>query len=163
MKIYNIKDEYIAYLRQFDEKVAINKKESRPYVGIVLEIGTIKYYAPLSSPKPKHRKMKNGKDFRKIANGAFGAINFNNMIPVLASELILIDIDSIEDVQYRRLIQNQVIAIRADKDGIFRTAKELYALLLKDENTLTDFEKRIKERCCNVQLLEKVYTTFIMK
>ena len=63
MKFYNIKDDYIHYLRQFDSKVAENKGESRPYVGIMLEVNGTKYYAPFSSPKPKHQHMKNTKDF----------------------------------------------------------------------------------------------------
>lgn len=58
MKLYYIKNNYIEYLRQFDIKVAENKKESRPYIGIVLQIESIKYYAPFSSPKPKHKRMK---------------------------------------------------------------------------------------------------------
>ena len=57
----------------------------------------LKYYAPFTSPKPKHLKMKNGKDFRKIKQGEYGAINFNNMIPVPDSTLILIDIANIAD------------------------------------------------------------------
>lgn len=56
MKFYHIKDIFIAYLRQFDSKVAENKNESRPYVGIVLQIEDIKYYAPFSSPKRSTRK-----------------------------------------------------------------------------------------------------------
>ena len=99
MKFYHVKDNFIAYLRQFDSKVSENKNESRPYVGIVLQIENIKYYAPFSSPKPKHRNMKNGKDFRKINNGIYGAINFNNMIPVLDSVLMEIDIINIPDVK----------------------------------------------------------------
>ena len=66
MKFFHIKEDFISYLRQFDTKVAENKKQTRPYVGIVLEINSIKYYAPFSFPKPKHKKMKNAKDFRKI-------------------------------------------------------------------------------------------------
>ena len=107
MKFYHIKEDFITYLRQFDTKVAENKNQTRPYVGVVLEINSVKYYAPFSSPKPKHIKMKNGKDFRKINNGLYGAINFNNMIPVLDSALIEIDIANIADVKYRRLLQNQ--------------------------------------------------------
>ena len=42
----------------------------------------MKYFAPLSSPKQKHLKMKNDIDFYKLSNGKLGAINFNNMIPV---------------------------------------------------------------------------------
>lgn len=49
MKFYHIKDDYIRYLRQYDSKVAENKNESRPYLGIVLEINSIRYYAPFTS------------------------------------------------------------------------------------------------------------------
>lgn len=38
------------------------------------------YFAPLSSPKPKHLKLKSKLDFLKIDNGKLGAIN--NMLPV---------------------------------------------------------------------------------
>ena len=86
MKFYNIKDEYINYLKKYDAKVADNKKGKRPYVGVVLEIDGIKYYTPFTSPKEKHRKMKNTKDFRKINQGIYGAINFNNMIPVVEKQ-----------------------------------------------------------------------------
>ena len=58
MKFYNIKDEYINYLKKYDAKVVDNKKGKRPYVGVVLEIDGIKYYTPFTSPKEKHRKMK---------------------------------------------------------------------------------------------------------
>ena len=53
--------------------------ELRPFVGVLLEINKCKYFAPLSSPKPKHIKMKNQVDFYKIDSGKLGAINLNNM------------------------------------------------------------------------------------
>ena len=158
MKFYHIKDDYIVFLRQFDSKVSENKNQTRPYVGIVLEIDTIKYYAPFSSPKPKHRKMKNSKDFRKIHKGIYGAINFNNMIPVLNDALIEIDISNIPDVQYRRLLQNQYNSIKADEEGIMKTAANLRELIFDDENNLTEHDKIVKQRCCNLQLLEEKYT-----
>ena len=49
MKFYHIKDDFIAHLQKFDTKVAENKKQTRPYVGVVLEINSVKYYAPFSS------------------------------------------------------------------------------------------------------------------
>lgn len=58
MKFYHIKEDFITYLRQFDAKVAENKNQTRPYVGIVLEVNSVKYYAPFSSPKPKHKNAK---------------------------------------------------------------------------------------------------------
>lgn len=104
MKFYHIKDDFISFLRQYDSKVSENKNQTRPYVGVVLEINSIKYYAPFSSPKPKHKKMKNGKDFRKINNGIYGAINFNNMIPVLDEVLIEIDIANIQDFRINTIL-----------------------------------------------------------
>ena len=74
MKFYHIVDAYIDFLRNYDPKVAYNKNEERPYVGVVVQIGAIKYYAPFTSPKPKHRTMKNSVDFRKISGGQYGAI-----------------------------------------------------------------------------------------
>lgn len=160
MKFYHIKDDFITFLRQFDQKVPDNKNESRPYVGVVLEIETIKYYAPFTSPKLKHKKMKNGKDFRKINNGIYGAINFNNMIPVLASVLIEIDIANITDVKYRRLLQNQYNYIKADESAILRTAENLRKMIFENENDLSEHDKIIKQRCCNLPLLEKKYCEY---
>lgn len=157
MKFYHIKEDFITYLRQFDTKVAENKNQTRPYVGIVLEVNSVKYYAPFSSPKPKHKKMKNGKDFRKINNGLYGAINFNNMIPVSDSALIEIDIANIADVKYRRLLQNQYNSIKADEKGILKTAENLRKLIFDAETNLSAHDKVIKQRCCDLVLLEEKY------
>lgn len=101
--------------------------------------------------------MKNGKDFRKINNGLYGAINFNNMIPVLDSALIEIDIANITDVKYRRLLQNQYNSIKSDEKGILRTAENLRKLLFDEERNLSEYDRIIKQRCCNLVLLEEKY------
>jgi protein AbiQ len=160
MKFYNIEDDYILFLRNYDTKVAENKKVSRPYIGIVLEINGIKYYAPLTSPKPKHKNMKNGKDFRKISQGQYGAINFNNMIPVPDSALLIIDIENEPDPKYRRLLQNQYKAIKADRKSIEKTAENLRNLILTEEEKLGSYDMKIKARCCNLKLLETVYVKY---
>lgn len=38
MDIYHIKDTYIEFIKAYDNRVAENKNESRPYVGIILLI-----------------------------------------------------------------------------------------------------------------------------
>ena len=58
LKLYYISNDYIDYLRKFDDKVRFNKNHSRPYVGIVYTYNNNNYFAPLSSPKPKYQKMK---------------------------------------------------------------------------------------------------------
>lgn len=104
--------------------------------------------------------MKNGKDFRKINGGIYGAINFNNMIPVVDSALILIGIANMQDVKYRRLLQNQYNFIRADKDNILRLAKNLRGLVTTPAENLSEHDKQVKLRCCNLELLEEKYKVY---
>ena len=163
MKFYYVIDTYIQYLRDYDTKVAENKKESRPYVGVVVEIEDIKYYAPFTSPKRKHLNMKNSKDFRKIKNGIYGAINFNNMIPVPDNALVLIDIDNEPNEKYRRLLQNQYKAILSDSEIIIKTAEKLRKLILQEEETLSEYDRKIKARCCDLRTLEKIYKMYDQK
>lgn len=154
MQFYYIKDEFIDFLRMYDEKVCENKKEHRPYIGIVLEIDGLQYYAPFSSPKPKHKNMKNSKDFRKIHGGIYGAINLNNMVPVVKEALILIAFDRIKNRQYRRLLQNQYKYINADAEKIKKAAHALRRLIFTEDCDLSRSDRNIKQRCCNLPLLE---------
>lgn len=50
-----IDEKYIEYLSRYENKVA--QKKNRIWIGVLLEINNIKYFAPLSSPKEKHMKM----------------------------------------------------------------------------------------------------------
>ena len=68
LRIYKIDVEYNNFLRQFDENVKDNSisKERRPYIGVLFDINDLKYFAPMASPRPKHRMIKNSIDFEKI-------------------------------------------------------------------------------------------------
>ena len=162
MRIYNITDDYINYLHQFDEKVCFNKHEKRPYIGIVLQIGDLKYYAPFTSPKQKHANMKNTIDFRKIGNGNYGAILLNNMIPVIDEALIEVDINSIQDYKYRRLLQNQYIELNNDFEIIQKNASKIRTIAFLDESELSSHQRLIKSRICNLKLLEEKYNNIEM-
>lgn len=65
---YCADDEYCDFLRKSDPCVpyTMDKKRNRPFVGIVFSINGYKYYAPLTSPKPKHLAMKNQIDFPTV-------------------------------------------------------------------------------------------------
>ena len=125
MEFYYVSDKYIQFLKAVDGRVSDNDCTKRPYIGVVVAIGDVKYYAPLTYPKTKHQKMKNSKDFRKIAGGKYGAINFNNMIPVPNEALIHIVIDDIEDPAYQRLLRNQYSCVQNDSAQIQKTAQRL--------------------------------------
>lgn len=79
LKIYYIEEEYIEYLRKYDSKVVYNKKNNRPYLGVVYTFDNFNYFAPLSSPKEKHLKInEKALDIFKIKRGKLGVVNINN-------------------------------------------------------------------------------------
>ena len=72
LRIYEVKSEYIKYLSNYQKHIFAQSegKDKRKYIGIVFEIKGLKYFAPLSSYKDKHNKMKEGVDFIKIKDWA---------------------------------------------------------------------------------------------
>lgn len=65
LKLYEISEEYISYLRSFDSFVFSAKEDdrnhTRKYLGVVYTINNYNYYIPLSSPKNTDYQMINGK------------------------------------------------------------------------------------------------------
>ena len=153
MKLYNVANKYVDYLKNFDAKVPENKDAKRPFVGVIFTIDGNNFFAPLSSPKSKHLNMKNEADFHKINSGYQGAINFNNMIPIPNSELILMDIHAIPDENYRNLLNSQLKFINSNQDVLKKKAEKLYRLVESDNSTLTKHQLQIKQRCIDFILL----------
>lgn len=160
MRLYNVKTDYINFLKELDYRVPDNKGARRPFVGIIFSIHGHNYFAPLSSPKPKHRQLKNNKDLHKLAGGNYGVINFNNMIPIPDSELLAIDIETIEDEHYRNLLNAQLSFMKSIQETLKRKAENLYNLVSKDEAILGDFDKRVKQRCVDFVKLQNVYRDY---
>ena len=89
------------------------------------------YFAPLSSPKTKHLHMKEQVDFIKIAEGKYGVINFNNMIPINnIDNYEILDFDS-QESKYRNVLYNQFSWIRKHRNKISDKAENLYTLVKK--------------------------------
>ena len=55
LKIYRITEKYVRFLNTVDSRVQYNKGVRRPYVGIVLTVGSYRYFVPMESPKPNRR------------------------------------------------------------------------------------------------------------
>ena len=155
-KIVKIDQEYCDYLRNFDNKVMYNKgtKELRPFIGILFKVENFEYYAPLSSPKPKHKKMKDNIDFIKINNGNLGVVNFNNMIPVTSNNYEEIDLNkkanSIAELKRQNLLKYQLVWLNQNKYKVNAKALRLYK---NYKNNLLGY--KVKIRCCNFILLEE--------
>lgn len=153
---YKVDSEYCDFLRETDRCVpyTMEQKTTRPFVGIVFTVNGFNYYAPLTSPKPKHLHMKNQIDFLKINGGEWGAVNFNNMIPVpfvnlTKIEMRISDADTKSDVDYKNLLSNQLSWCNSHREVILKQARKLY-------DTITQGRAResLLSRCCNFHLLE---------
>ena len=144
---------YCDYLRKFDDKVPYNydKKELRPFIGVLFKIDKLMYFAPLSSPKPKHLKIKSKLDFLKIDNGKLGAINFNNMLPVTSKNIIELDLENDKsDKKYNKLLKEQLYWLNRNDEKLYGRSKKLYTKYI--DGTL---DINIAKRCCNFKLLEE--------
>lgn len=150
LQFYEVDDNYISYLRAFDEKVPQSKiedrKQSRKYIGVVFTVNNIMYLAPLSSFKQnKHTNMKEMVDFLKVGN--YAVINLNNMIPVKDSVVKPVYFEAVVDLKYKDVLENEYKIIKSKKEKILKNANIIY-------KQVTLFNKPIAKRCCNFKLLE---------
>ena len=133
----------------------MDQKSARPFVGIVFNINGFQYYAPLTSPKAKHLNMKNQVDFLKVNGGTWGAINFNNMIPVVPGCVEKIDMrittsDSKADRDYKNLLSNQLSWCNSHRVGILKQAEKLHAMIVQGKAWPS-----LMKRCCKFEVVEE--------
>ena len=156
LKIVKVNSQYCDYLRKFDNKVPYNigDKELRPFIGILFTVGEYEYFAPLSSPKEKHKKLKNTLDLIKIKDGEYGVINFNNMIPVANNNYVEFDLQKKNknkcEIFRIELLTNQLRWSTMNKKEVYTKSKLLYNLYKYNK-----LPKNVKDRCCNYPLLEE--------
>ena len=155
-KIVKVDSKYCDYLRQYDNKVSYNAgtKDLRSFIGVLFMIDKCEYFAPLSSPKPKHSKLKNTLDLIKIENGTYGVVNFNNMIPVMDKNYVIFDLNKKTENRAENfrleLLRNQLRWLTANKKDVNTKSKLLYNLYKSNK-----LPKNVKDRCCNFTLLEE--------
>lgn len=156
---YCVDADYCNFLRKSDPCVpyTMDCKSIRPFVGIVFSVNGLNYYAPLTSPKPKHLHMKNQIDFMKINGGRWGAINFNNMVPVHNRSLLKVDMrivstDTKADIDYKNLLGNQLSWCNSNKAVILSQANKLHKVITQGRGRL-----ELVNRCCNFLLDEEQY------
>ena len=165
LRFYRADVAYCDFLRQSDPCVPYiqDEKHARPFVGVLLTVNGLDYFAPLSSPKPKHKSMKNQVDFMKINNGKWGAINFNNMIPIHTSCLKVVDMkvsqsDDIAETAYKNLLANQLSWCNSNKAGILARAAKLYNIIINKQAW-----PELAKRCCDFLKDEEQYRAYCIQ
>ena len=157
---------YLKYLGIYENKVSL--KANRPFIGIVFKVNNKEYFAPLSSPKEKHKGMKTNIDFFKIDKGNLGIVNFNNMIPVINNDLCRNKLDlemlskslNTDDIKYFRLLKNQLEYCEKNKNIILAKAEKIYNIFTKNLDKLSESQKKMYRRINNFKVLEHASKEF---
>ncbi|WP_447077763.1 type III toxin-antitoxin system ToxN/AbiQ family toxin [Shewanella algae] len=160
MKFYIVSDDYITHLKTVDKHVPDNYGEGRAYIGIVMKIDGINYLAPLTSHKLKHNLLKAGLPtifkMHELDNeeNKLGMVQLSNMIPVLDSEVHLLDIDA-QSQSYQKLLNLQQQFLRKNSDRLVKKAQKLYRLVTVNKiNELVAIS-------CNFKSLEAAMDSFV--
>lgn len=152
IKLYEVVSRYIDYLAPHAQHLFHNKQagqqNERKYIGIILTVNGMDYFAPLSSFKEKHRRMQESLDFIKVKN--YAVINLNNMFPVPVGQYFYVDISKVRDLKYRSLLQAEYRYIKSIQQRIRKNAATLYRL--KVNGPVSPLTKR----CNDFAALEKL-------
>ena len=156
--IYEVNERYVDYLAPLAPHLFHNKRHgqkfSRKYIGVVLTVNDMDYFAPLSSFKDKHRKMKEGLDLIKLKD--YAVINLNCMFPVPENQCTYVDISKVEDPSYRSLLRAEYREIRALSGRIRKNARNLYQHKIKNGTST-----RLAARCNDFTVLETACKEFM--
>lgn len=149
--LYEIENEYIEYLLKFEPKV-MYPKEDRPYVGVLLQIGGMNYYAPLTSQIEKYSYATSNtlecyaiKEYAKDnCESKTAYLLFGNMIPI--GKQVKINIRRIRGITgYDGLLLKQSLVLKNTKERnrILKKADKIYKLRYKIpmlHNNCVDFK-----------------------
>ena len=159
VKVYEVSEDYVDYLVPHAPHLFRNKKQgqqnSRKYIGVVLHIEEIDYFAPLSSFKDKHKRMNETLDFIKIKN--YSVINLNNMFPIPNGCYSYVDISKEYNPKYKSLLLAEYRYIKSIQEKIRKNAATLYKLKTKGENSA------LTKRCNDFLLLESLCKKYSFK
>ncbi|MFC0475589.1 type III toxin-antitoxin system ToxN/AbiQ family toxin [Robertmurraya beringensis] len=179
-KIYSVSDRYITYLRKQVPGVYSNKVDirthTRKYIGVVYSINGYNYYIPLSSPKNTDYKIIGGKKVirksivpimritEKNSDGVIelkGTLRISHMIPVPSTELTLYDLNNEADLEYKDLVQKEIIFIRKNKNKIKNNVELIYKQKINNDETAnyvkTALDYKLLEEVCDQ--FNKVFIT----
>ena len=144
---YYVDKNYLSYLRNYETKVPLQNYNSHDkfYCGVVLSIGNVKYYAPIS-----HDTTKQQTSFLIYNKGkVISSIKFSFMIPVPNKCLTKIDFNTIaiNDLNYANLLRAEYNYCSAHEQEINKKAMAVYKIGRNPKHVLHRF-------CCDFKKLE---------
>lgn len=160
IKFYEIDRKYVEYLTPYAPHLfhssQAGQAHERKFIGVILEVNGMDYFAPLSSFKPKHVHLKEGLDFIKVKR--YAVINLNNMFPVPSGECSYVDFSAIKDARYKSLLLAEYRFVKSIQDKIRKNAAALYNHKLMNGNATP-----LSKRCNDFLLLESMCAKYKSK
>jgi len=153
MKLVSIDDRYIEKLRELFPSIMDNKRyhitHTRKYLGVLLVVNGLNYYAPLSSPKPRDYNsdgtikkdnmfslhMTKNEDGKQTL---LGTIKLNNMIPVPMNYVNTFAIETEGDEKYRDVLNDEFMWINKNQEHILKSATHIYNFKINEGKNKND-------------------------
>ena len=166
LNLYRVDIKLIRNLAHADDRVMSVSpqidKSTRPFIGVIVVCKDKQYCIPLSSPKEKHKTMKNDVDFMKVFDGdrLIAVLNFNEMIPVRADVIQPLNMrpDKSDDERtrhYKKMTSKQLAFCQKNQDAIVKKANRLYDLVTTEKASFN-----LRKRCCDFLKLESVLARY---
>lgn len=160
IRFYEISRDYVEYLAPVAPYLFHNSQSGqtneRKYIGVVLNVNGMAYFAPLSSFKQKHLRMNEGLDFIKVRN--YAVINLNCMFPVPDNECTYVDFAAETDLKYRSLLLAEYRYIKSIQTEIRENAAEVYKHKRVNGNSTP-----LARRCNDFALLETMCAAYKLR
>ncbi len=151
IKLYEVSPKYVDYLTGLASHLFHNKaagqSNERKYIGVILSVNGMDYFAPLSSFKAKHARMPEAVDLIKVKS--YAVININNMFPVPSGLAVYVDISKERNPKYKSLLLAEYRAIKAMQEKIRKNAQIVYRHKIENRDSTA-----LAKRCNDFLLLE---------
>lgn len=153
LKFYEVNEGYLQYLKNFDRQIPdINYTGFNKFVcGVVLAIGNINYFAPVSSFNKKQTT-----NFIIMDKGRnISSIRFCFMFPAPDEMMTLKDFSTVPQ-HYRDLLNAEVNFCNNNVAEIHKIAQKVYKIGTNSNHPLS-------HTCCDFKLLEEKCIEFIQQ
>ena len=162
-----MKDDYIDFLQNYEKskrgftrvpnmKYDGNRKKKFTF-GAVLNIGKFSYFAPVTSynkSKSENICIPDMKDETKNIS----SVRFNYMFPVPKNLLKKVEISTIDDERYRRVVMHEYFYLKSKKEEVLLKAFGTYKKITEKTGS-----KNLIENSCDFKLLEEAYHKYLSK
>lgn len=157
---------YLSYLRSVEKRIPFSNygnDKYKPFFGVLFETDKFYYVIQISHAQPRHARMKNNIDFKKIYdpkdNRLLAVVNLNYMFPILKSQKKILRyqdidlhrnfIDNDEKSKYIDLLKTEM-KVLSSMAGLEKSARMIYS------NKYTKKNKPLADRSFDFKQLEQL-------